>query len=291
MRGKLAHIGILMAVSLWAIQQSSYAQQTEPCRTSHAEDEPIGPEISIAEVTFSGSLQMPLSDQSEIAVSIKDKTHGTSLDLVTEEALERVRAGWQDRGYFKAGVTGDTKTLSSNPVNQRIALSIHVDEGVRYTLRRITFKDNKAIRSVELLRGLFPIADGDILNREKIATGLENLREAYGDLGYINFTAVPDTTFDEENKAVSIAVDLDEGKQFYVSSVNVFGLDDAARRELLNDFPIKRGAVFSSRLWEKSLLKYASMQPDCPCRGYQPRHLDEQSATVAVTLDFRPCTD
>jgi outer membrane protein insertion porin family len=181
--------------------------------------------------------------------------------------------------------------ITSNPASQRIGLSIHVDEGVQYTLSKITFKNNKGIKSVELLRGLFPITDGDILSRDKIATGLENLRKAYGELGYINFTSVPDTTFDDQNKAASIATDLDEGQQFYVSSVNVLGLDEAARQELLSEFPIKQGQVFSSRLWEKALLKYASMYPDCPCRGYEPRHLDEHSATVAVMLDFRPCTD
>jgi outer membrane protein assembly factor BamA len=292
MRGKLTHICILTAASLCAIQQSSYAQQIEPCPTSHTQDdEPTGPEISIAEVTFSGSLQMPLSDQSEIATSIKDRTHGTSLDLVTEEALERARGGWQDRGYFKAEIAGEARIITSNPASQRIGLSIHVDEGVQYTLSKITFKNNKAIKSVELLRGLFPITDGDILSRDKIATGLENLRKAYGELGYINFTSIPDNTFDDQNKAVSIAVDLDEGQQFYLSSVNVLGLDEAAKQQLLSEYPLKQGQVFSSRLWERALLKYDSMYPDCPCRAYEPRHLDEHSATVAVTLDFRPCTD
>jgi len=303
MRWKLAHIGVVVTASLWGSQQSIYAQQTAvnslpvfqsdaPCPASGPRDEdPAGPEISIADVTFSGSLQMPISDQGQIADSIKDKRHGSSLDLVTDEALERARAGWQDRGYFKAQITGEAKTLTRGPVSLRIALSIHVDEGVQYNLSKITFKNNKAISNVELLRGLFPITDGELFNREKIAIGLENLREAYGELGYINFTAVPDTTFNDEKRAVSLAIDLDEGKQFYVSSVNVLGLDEVARQELLNGLPIKRGQIFSSQLWEKALVKYASMFPDCPCRWYEPRHVDEHSGKVAVTLDFRPCSD
>jgi outer membrane protein insertion porin family len=49
---------------------------------------------------------------------------------------------------------------------------------------------------------LFPIKDGDVLSRENIAKGLENLRKAYTELGYINFTSIPNTTFDEEKKLV-----------------------------------------------------------------------------------------
>ena len=80
------------------------------------------PEISIVDVTFSGSLQMPISEQEEIANSIKQKNHARSLDDVTGEGLERVGAGWQDRGYFKVQITGETRTLTSNPASQRVAL-------------------------------------------------------------------------------------------------------------------------------------------------------------------------
>ena len=82
------------------------------------------------------------------------------------------------------------------------------------------------------------IQAGDVLSREKIAIGLENLRKAYGSLGYVNFTSVPETTFDDDNKVVHIDIDVDEGKQFYVSSVDILGLDELARQELLKDLPV-----------------------------------------------------
>src|SRR5262249_911232 len=101
------------------------------------------PEISIVDVTFSGSLQMPVSEQEEIANSIKQKTHGTSLDDVTGQGLERIRRGWQDRGYFKVQITGEARTFTSNPPSQRVALLVDVDEGSQYKLSGITFKNNK----------------------------------------------------------------------------------------------------------------------------------------------------
>jgi outer membrane protein insertion porin family len=82
-------------------------------------------------------------------------------------------------------------------------MSVLLDEGSCYTLRGITFKNNKAINNRDSLRGLFPISDGDIFSRTKIGKGLENLRRAYGDLGYVNFTSVPETQFDDENRLVS----------------------------------------------------------------------------------------
>jgi outer membrane protein insertion porin family len=107
----------------------------------------------------------------------------------------------------------------------------------------------------------------------------------------MNFISVPDTKFDDGKKLISLDIDMDEGKQFYVSSVNVLGLDEPARQKLLKELPIKRGQIYNNRLWEMSLLKHASMFPDCSCRWYEPQRLDEHSATVALTLDFRPCSD
>ena len=64
-----------------------------------------------------------------------------------------------------------------------------IDEGDRYTLGGITFKNNKAVQNIRALRAIFPIKDGEVFSKEKIAKGLENLRKAYGQLGYINFTS------------------------------------------------------------------------------------------------------
>lgn len=248
-----------------------------PTRSAAASDDrqSSGPEISIADVIFSGSLQLPVLDQDQIAASIKRQDYGNSPDGATDDAVERVRAGWQDHGYFPVKVSGEKRTLTSRPDSRRIALSFYVEEGLQYSLDRITFKNYKLMADVSAVRGLFQIEDGDIFSREKIANALENLRKAYGEIGYINFTSVPETEFDDEKRLISLEIDIDEGKQFYVGNINVLGLDELARQELLKSLPIKRGQIYNSRLWELSLRKYSSMFPDCQC-GDSERRLDEK---------------
>jgi outer membrane protein assembly factor BamA len=292
MRFRFAQI-IFFATACLLLCKPLVAQSSDPsasCPNSATSDDeqPSGAEISISEVTFSGSLLMPISEQEKIADSVRQRTHGTTLEDVTEKGVERVRAGWQDRGYFKVQVTAETKTLTSSPVSQRIAMSVYVDEGQRYNLKRIRFKNNKAISRVDVLRGLFPIADGELFSREKVASGLENLRKAYGELGYINFTSVPDTQFDDENRLISLVIDVDEGKQFYVRSVDVQGLDETSRQEVLNDFPV--GQIYNQRIFFLWLEKHYDMfrfSVDDPSRTL--RRLDEKAGTVDITLDARPC--
>ena len=296
MRCRLAQIVVFAAASLWCGKPPVHAQspvssadseiQNQNCPTFSAppdDDEPTGPEISIADVAFSGTFQLPIADQEAIATSIKEKTQGRHLSSVVDEALERARAGWQDHGYFKVLVSGDAKVLTGNPAAERIALNVQVDEGLQYRLDKITFKNNKTFRDVGLLRGLFPINKGDVFSREEIATGLDSLRKAYGELGYINFTAIPDTELDDVNRLASVDIDIDEGKQFRVGEVNILGLDEPAREELLQDFPMKPGQVFDGKLFAALLMNSALRVWD------YSQAQDDKAGIVTVTFDFRPC--
>ena len=262
------------------------AEKSCPPSSTSYDKKPSDPEISVAGITFSGFLRMPVSDQDEIVASIKEQTYGDSLDGATDGALERVRVGWQNHGYFKVLVNGYATALDSTPAGRRVVLSVHVDEGAQYRLGGIGFKGNRVVANLEVLRALFPIKDGDIFRRDKIGKGLENLRKAYGELGYINFTPVPDTRFDDGKKLINLEIDMDEGKQFYVSDINILGVDDSTRTQMLQGFLLKPGQIYNGRLLELSLQEHRSI---LPCCGSSERALDEKAGAISLTFDFRSC--
>jgi outer membrane protein assembly factor BamA len=76
-----------------------------------------------------GDSRLPVAEQKQIAASIQRRTYRAPLDTVTEEVQERLRAEWQNRGYFKVQVSGDAKTLTSSPANERVALTVRLTEG------------------------------------------------------------------------------------------------------------------------------------------------------------------
>jgi outer membrane protein insertion porin family len=130
--------------------------------------------------------------------------------------------------------------------------------------------------------------EGDTFIREKMAKGVENLRLAYGEAGYVNYTGVPDTKFDDERKIINIDFDVDEGKQFFVSSVNIVGLDQHSRLEILKDLPV--GQVYNQRLFALFVEEHfdvLKLHHDDP--RLVERHLDERNGTVAITVYACPC--
>ncbi len=182
-----------------------------------------------------------------------------------DEDAERVRFAYQDRGYFKAQVAEpQTKVRDAGGINpltlrpstgKRIDILMPVEEGDRYRLGGITFKNNKAVTNVKVLRAQFALKDGEYFNRTVVGKGLEQLRKAYGELGYINFTGTPGFRFDEAKKLIFMDVDIEEGKPFYVSRIEFQGnsitRDKVIRRELL----LEEGQVYNSRLWDLSILR------------------------------------
>jgi outer membrane protein insertion porin family len=227
---------------------------------------------------------MAPADQEQIASNLKAMTYSGDPNGVTEELEERVRQAWQNRGYFRVRVNGGSHVLTSNPTNAQIAAAFHIEEGPQYRLRQIMFKGNKAIASTKALRDLFPIKDGDVFDRAAIGTGLQNLAKAYGQFGYINFTAVPDTMFDETGQSISLRIDIDEGKRFYVGSIHVVGADS----EILSDLALKPGQAYNGGLIEVFLRKHLP-EADADDSRVLHRVLNERAGTVALVFDFRRC--
>ena len=217
-----------------------------------------------------------------------------------EEDTERVRAEYQNRGYFKVLVEDPKAEIhdTGHPgfhipwiqggVGKAVDITMPIEEGDRYRLGTITFKNNKAIRNTPALRGLFPMKDGDIFSREKVAKGLENLRKAYGEAGYINFTSVPDTKFDDAKKIVNLEIDVDEGKEFYVRRIEFQGNTTTRDKVIRREIALEEGQIYNSHYWELSLLRlnqlgyFDQLKPDDP--NTTERHLDEKNGTVDLTL-------
>jgi len=270
-----------------------------------------GPKVKVGKIRFDGNknissrvLRASMKNLKPIGVphsifleNIFAKTYDATK---LEEDTERVRAEFQNRGYFKAAVS-DPKTdihdtghkgfhipLFQAGPGKAVDITMPIEEGDRYRLGKITFKNNKALPNSEALRGLFPLKDGDIFSREKISKGLENLRKAYGEYGYINYTPIPNTTFDDEKKTANLEIDVDEGKQFFVRRIEFQGNTTTRDKVIRRELALEEGGVYNSRLWELSLLRlnqlsyFDQLKPDDP--NVTDKKLDEKNGQVDLTL-------
>jgi outer membrane protein insertion porin family len=269
-----------------------------------------GPTVKVGQIKFTGNphingllLRRSMKNLKPIGIPysiIFENLFSQTFDAgKLEEDTERVRQAYRDKGYYNAAIEepktqirdqGGLNFLTFRPnKGKRIDILMPIEEGARYRLGTITFTGNKAVNNVRALRGTFAVRDGDLFNATLISKGLENLKKAYGQLGFINFGAIPKPVFDEEKKTVSLNIDIDEGKPFYVSRIefqgNTITRDKVIRRELM----LEEGQVYNSQLWEYSLLRLNQLEYFEPLKVDQDSeaHQDADAGTVDLLLKVK----
>jgi len=268
-----------------------------------------GPKVKVGRIKFDGNKKVP---SRELRAAMKNsKPIGIPHSLVLEnlfartydaskldEDAERVRFFYQTKGYFKV-LVDDPKTKIRDTAagfpylfrhgGKVVDITVPIQEGDKYRLGSIAFKGGKAITNTKALRAQFAIKDGDIFNRELIGKGLDNLRKAYGELGYINFSAVPETAVNEEKKTVSLDVDLDEGKQFSVRRIEFQGNTTTRDKVIRRELALEEGNLYNSRLWELSLLRLNQLNYFEPLKVEQDSVVTQnaQEGTVDLTLKVK----
>jgi len=245
---------------------------------------------SIRHIIFQNAALLSSEEKREISRALRSGgVEAASLQAdFSEEAAEQVRATYQNSGYFKAEV--EAKAV---PIGREAAPRYDIVVQVLQTGKQYRLGDLQLIHRTAFperrLRDLFPVQRGEIFNREKIARGLDNLRRLYGSKGYVNFTSVPDTKFDEQQAIVNLQVDIDEGRAFHWGKLHLDGMRNHDSTILLKAWDELQGQIYSSgnqdlerffRRFFRPLRKDTSLD-DCVITK-----VDDAGATVDVYLNL-----
>jgi outer membrane protein insertion porin family len=268
-----------------------------PCPSSDAFKEMTGktvyPKMIVDDVKFDGPAHLPDSSEEREAIS-EVKQHmfdagSEGLDAVLEV---RIRGDWQNHGFFKVIATGQTQVMSADSTYEHVLVTIHVDPGLQYRLADVRFREEDPDEPDMLafpredLRKLIPLQEGDLFSTEKIRESLDAMKKFYGSYGYINFVATPVTEVDDANQRISLLMELDEGKQFRVGKVEVFGLELGKAATLAS--ALQTGDVFNRSLVDDFVEANMSALPEGASRQVLDIQGDEKEGRVDIVVDFRP---
>jgi outer membrane protein assembly factor BamA len=167
---------------------------------------------------------------------------GSCFNDDTEELGERLRAAFQNRGYFAVEV----KSLGMKPRDplgspKPVSVEAEVSEGARYKLAEITFVDAHAF-TPETLREQFPLHKGDLFERSKVASGLESLRKLYSTKGFLDWAAVPETKL-ASNGTANLNLSIQEGPQYHMGKLDIVAAEELKLR-LRAQWKLTEGDVY-----------------------------------------------
>ena len=244
-----------------------------------------GPKVKVGKIKFTGN--HAFSDRKLIRAMRHDRPYAIPLyffnisvltktydrEKLNEDLEVGIRGLYQDNGYFRVVVKdpilenvdtvghrlGMPLGVAGHTHGKAVNITIPIEEGERYrmgTLKIVSSDPDKALSlKVEALKNIFPLKEGDIFGVEKLRKALKNYTDAYGEFGFIDFTAQPDFDIDDATKKINVTLRFDEQKQYYVRRIDFVGntttRDKVIRRELLID----EGQLFNKRYWDISILR------------------------------------
>jgi hypothetical protein len=266
-----------------------------PCPSSDAFEEMTGkkvyPKMIVDDVKFDSPAHLPDSSEEREAISeLKQHMFDRGPEGLDEVLEIRIQGDWQNHGFFKVIATGQTQVVSADSTYEHVSVTIHVEPGLQYRLGDVRFRndrdehDNLALPREEL-RKLIPLQEGDLFSTEKIRQSLDAMKKFYGSYGYINFVATPVTEVDDATQRISLLMELDEGKQFRVGKVEIFGLE-AGKAAMLTS-ALQTGDVFNRRLVDDFVEANMSALPEGASRRVLGMQGDEKEGTVDIVVDFR----
>ena len=201
----------------------------------------------------------------------------------------------QDQGYFRANATVEASNITSDPAQQHVGLTVHVEAGAQYKVSGVAFRptdpSDALLLSEAELRSLVPVQDGEPLSSSKLRLAFDQLRKIYSAQGYVDFVPTPDMQFDNTNHQIALVLELDQGRQYEIGNITVRGLSPALEDELRSKLrsKLRSGDVMDSQLIDDFYYSYKSALPADATPADVEMDKNVRAKIVDLVFDFRSC--
>lgn len=231
--------------------------------------------VRVAKLILSGQTGLAPDEEAEIVRNFQG-WRGPYEKRWEEEFAARLQYPWQQRGYFKAEIHVDAQLITEDSAERIFTVTAQIDSGRQYHLGDIAFAGGTQFPA-EQARKFFTLSSGELFDIGKIHSGLDSLRRAYGTRGFIEFSSVPNVSYDEVHGLINVTIELEEGRQFRISHAYFFGLDQEQAKTLLANSGLVPGAVADPEKVDDFVRKY-DVDAD--------RFIDEGNAMVCYEFSF-----
>lgn len=237
------------------------------------------PQIIVDSVDFDNAASLPPPIRQLMIAAVRGRTLYDTTLSVSELNETGIRGVLQKNGYFRAESSIRADVVSTTSAVEHINLTIRADTGSRYYFGTLQFRsasvDDPLAFSDTRLRQFVHMHQGDIFDSEKLRQAFDDLKNFYGEHGYIDFTPTPDFDINDEAKQINLTLVLDQMQLYRVDKLEFVGdnpaVEQAVRQNLIPGEPV------DSRLLKELDIKLWSMIKN-PARGL-----------VTFRFDFRPC--
>ncbi len=170
----------------------------------------------------------------------------TGTGIYNEEAVEQDKLTivnfFQNKGYADAKV--DIQVLEAK-TEGKIILEITVDRGELYHFGEVTFSGNSLFSNTDIEKSFLVRPEG-VYSLDKLRDTAQAIKDLYGRKGYIETSVQYDTKPDPSRPIYNIHFDIEEGDQYKIGLIRVFGNVQTQTHVILRESLLVPGETFDS---------------------------------------------
>ena len=188
----------------------------------------------------------------KIGKEIKSRIGGILDERQVKQDRDAIYEFYLDKGFSR--ITVDSE-IDRDPANGTGIVIFYIDEGRKLKIKRVDFVGNDAIAAKKLRKVMKTrkwnylswLLDTGKFDEAVFLEDLENLRNHYRDLGYLDVAIQEsDVILDYPSpKKIAITINIDEGREYRVGNVTVKGNTLFATPVLIRGTKLRTGDVFS----------------------------------------------
>ncbi|MBI2821364.1 MAG: outer membrane protein assembly factor BamA [Acidobacteria bacterium] len=230
-----------------------------------------GPKVRIGDISFEGNTVFS-DDQLQDALKLT-KERGLipifkGTDKYQEEKLEydanvNMLDLYREQGYINARIGKPTVEIKEGPrgfipmfrkTPQQFYISIPIQEGEQYRFSTFDVNGVQQFRKEDIMN-MFGFKPGDLVDIKQWRKQNEELRKLYEGRGYLDMEAIPEFNEDNEKKAVSLTITVNEGRAYIVNRIDFSGNTKTKDKVLRREMFLEEQQVFNGRLLDLSVVR------------------------------------
>jgi outer membrane protein assembly complex protein YaeT len=212
-----------------------------------------GPRVTIQSIRFEGNsffAEKELAQRFQtVAPAIVQRGYYVEKDV--QHGIDLLIEWMKSQGFLSAKLTTINTSYPPRPLPQdtgsMVDLVVYLYEGDQTIIHGLSTSGSKIFDQVAIAQFL-SAQEGSPLNLFALSEGLQNLKTAYRNRGYLSVAIKNENTdhlvkYSDENRLADISIEISEGPQYRVSRIDVEGRSKTKEFVILRECPLKVGDI------------------------------------------------
>ncbi|MDD4276258.1 MAG: outer membrane protein assembly factor BamA [Candidatus Cloacimonetes bacterium] len=254
--------------------------ETEPYRTGVNLIVKVAENPVVSSVTYQG-FKVIKKDKLEELIGLRIGSYWSG--SMKAQVISKLKAEYASKGFGNAQIEILEQALPKN----QVALTLHVIEGNRVTLKEITFIGNENFEDKELIRRMKTKPSSFLrsgrFEQEKFAVDLVSLADFYKKNGFIDVAIGPYELQQVSDRHHELVITINEGTKYLFGEITVSGNENFSSEKILESFNFKEGDTFDQEKFDKQMARVYSLYFD---EGYIYTDIRNEFDKTGETLNI-----